>query len=225
MILSIKKIIPFSGYHDRCPPAEYQSLKEEIKKEGIITPLLLRKDFILLNGYKRLKIAKEFKLEEVPVYMYPFSLKDMDLKRVFEKGYSVLEDPLEQAKRIKYVCLFFPTIFITKAQKKSVRLMEHYAKASQEIHLSVRQLQRMKRIYALARAKAKLKNKDRISSSELRKAIQKINRKRLAKLKDMDGRSLFSELQDLYYSINSKKQKDIRKRIKEVFARYEKHRK
>lgn len=46
---------------------DYDRLKKDIKERGIIDPLIIDENYILLTGHNRLKIALELKLKSVPV--------------------------------------------------------------------------------------------------------------------------------------------------------------
>jgi ParB-like nuclease domain. len=48
----------------------YDKIKEDIAKNGIKVPLIVNQNFELINGYTRLKIAKELGIKKVPVAVY-----------------------------------------------------------------------------------------------------------------------------------------------------------
>jgi len=80
---------------------EFARLRESIKTEGIIVPLILlkrkeRSGYVLVDGRNRLKAAKELGLEEVPALIYSYEGYDDDLK-VEEAKYLAIV--LEQARR------------------------------------------------------------------------------------------------------------------------------
>lgn len=59
-------INPDNPYKD-LPAEDYDRLKKDIEKRGIIDPLIIDQHNTLLTGHNRLKIALELKLETVPV--------------------------------------------------------------------------------------------------------------------------------------------------------------
>jgi len=80
---------------------EFARLKESIKTEGIIIPLILlkrkeRSGYILVDGRNRLKAAKELGLKEVPALIYSYEGYDDDLKIEEAKYLAIV---LEQARR------------------------------------------------------------------------------------------------------------------------------
>ncbi|QXJ30360.1 ParB N-terminal domain-containing protein [Saccharolobus shibatae] len=48
----------------------YDKIKEDIAKNGIKVPLIANQNYELINGYTRLKIARELGIKEVPVAIY-----------------------------------------------------------------------------------------------------------------------------------------------------------
>jgi DNA modification methylase len=52
---------------------DYEILKEDIMKNGIDTALIINNDNVLLDGYTRLRIAKEIGLKEVPCIIKHFN--------------------------------------------------------------------------------------------------------------------------------------------------------
>jgi len=48
----------------------YDKIKEDIAKNGIKVPLIVNQNYELINGYTRLKIAKELGVKKVPVAVY-----------------------------------------------------------------------------------------------------------------------------------------------------------
>jgi hypothetical protein len=48
----------------------YDKIKEDIAKNGIKVPLIVNQNYELINGYTRLKIAKELGIKKVPVAVY-----------------------------------------------------------------------------------------------------------------------------------------------------------
>jgi hypothetical protein len=70
---------------------DYERLKEDIRERGIIDPLIIRQDKVLLTGHNRLRIALELKLKTIPVRKVESGLKPKD-----EKKFLVLDNLLRR---------------------------------------------------------------------------------------------------------------------------------
>lgn len=74
MYVDPKKLKPFDYSRQLFPKLQgnaYELLKDDIKENGIRTPLEVTKDFLILCGHERQQIALELGLEKVPVEVYP----------------------------------------------------------------------------------------------------------------------------------------------------------
>lgn len=102
-MISVKKIHPFLGHPFKILENEdLQKLIESIRENGIMTPLLLRKDgavYELISGHRRYKAATELKMEYVPAIVSNISheeaiitMVDSNLSRehitISEKAYA-----------------------------------------------------------------------------------------------------------------------------------------
>lgn len=67
---------------DKLPEDDYNRLKKDIIERGIIDPLICDKDFVLLTGHNRLAIAKELKLESIPVRILQSDLSQKDKEKL-----------------------------------------------------------------------------------------------------------------------------------------------
>ena len=67
---------------DRLEEEDYQRLKQDIKERGIIDPLICDKSFTLLTGHNRLSIAKELKLEKIPVRILQSDLNEKQKEKL-----------------------------------------------------------------------------------------------------------------------------------------------
>lgn len=56
----------------------YSSLKRSIEKEGILEPLVITQDFLIISGVRRYTVALEIGLELVPVVFSPYSQDEVD---------------------------------------------------------------------------------------------------------------------------------------------------
>lgn len=70
---------------------DYERLKNDIRERGIIDPLIIRQDRVLLTGHNRLRIALELKLKTIPVRKIESGLKAKD-----EKKFLVLDNLLRR---------------------------------------------------------------------------------------------------------------------------------
>ena len=48
------------------PPAEYAQLRESIRLHGVLTPLLITDDDVIIDGHERYKVIRELKIKEFP---------------------------------------------------------------------------------------------------------------------------------------------------------------
>jgi len=85
---------------------EYEQFKKSIQEEGIITPLLVAPDMILISGHQRYKVAKELGINTVPVIIDE-GLNDEEekLKKLLAANFGrTKNDPVKQRKvAVQYV--------------------------------------------------------------------------------------------------------------------------
>jgi DNA modification methylase len=72
-ITAIKEDQQYSTLLPSIDAEKYNQLKDDIIKNGIKLPLVINDDNILLDGYTRLRIAKELQLKEVPCIIKTFN--------------------------------------------------------------------------------------------------------------------------------------------------------
>nr|WP_011229467.1 ParB N-terminal domain-containing protein [Sulfolobus sp. NOB8H2]CAA09155.1 hypothetical protein [Sulfolobus sp. NOB8H2] len=69
--ISIEEIKEVEEFKNFVPENNmYDKIKEDIAKNGIKVPLIVNQNYELINGYTRLKIARELGIKEVPVAIY-----------------------------------------------------------------------------------------------------------------------------------------------------------
>lgn len=73
-----KTIVP------RPTEGEYEALKEDIKKNGITSPIFVNKDNVLIDGYTRIKIAKELGIKEIKSIVLTFKYPEEEIIKVIE---------------------------------------------------------------------------------------------------------------------------------------------
>ena len=71
--------------------SDYRRLRDDIQERGVIDPLIIRQDRVLLTGHNRLRIALELKLKSIPVRKVESGLKPKD-----ERKFLVLDNLLRR---------------------------------------------------------------------------------------------------------------------------------
>ena len=69
-ITAIKENNQYSSLLFPTDKKEYETLKKDIADNGIKVPLIINSNNILLDGYTRLRIAKELQLDTVPCKVF-----------------------------------------------------------------------------------------------------------------------------------------------------------
>lgn len=88
-------------------PEKLRQLKKDIAERGILVPLIAKKDYTLLAGHNRLKIAKELNLVKVPVQIVENDLSETD-ERTFLIKDNLLRRQLSQDEWIELYKILFP---------------------------------------------------------------------------------------------------------------------
>jgi ParB-like chromosome segregation protein Spo0J len=97
---------------------DMQKLKDDIFKNGITTPLLVKKDKkTILAGHTRLKVALELGLESVPVQFSEFELSE-EQERKFIVSDNLLRRQLNDQQRMNLYRVLFPDIDTLLDEKK-----------------------------------------------------------------------------------------------------------
>jgi ParB-like chromosome segregation protein Spo0J len=86
---------------------ELEKLSDDIRKRGILVPLIAKLDYTLLSGHNRLAIAKELNLTHVPVQFVISSLTE-DEEREFVVKDNLLRRQLSNDEKIKLYRVLFP---------------------------------------------------------------------------------------------------------------------
>ncbi len=83
-MVSVKKLIvnPYQGqlFSGETSSPILEHMKASIKKYGVKTPLKITADDIIIGGHRRLAIAKELKLKQVPCQRARYELSPSELK-------------------------------------------------------------------------------------------------------------------------------------------------
>jgi hypothetical protein len=85
----------------------FRRLREDIEKRGVVVPLLVRQDGVLLAGHNRLQIAREIGLRFVPVQMVQEELTERQ-EQEFIINDNLLRRHLTNEERIRLYKLLFP---------------------------------------------------------------------------------------------------------------------
>lgn len=64
------------------PKDDYERLKKDIAERGIIDPLIIDENLILLTGHNRLKIAIELNLKEIPVRKISSEISEKEKEKI-----------------------------------------------------------------------------------------------------------------------------------------------
>src|SRR3972149_10074690 len=85
--IDIFKLESIPSIENRMPikQEDYDRMKEDIKRRGITTPLIVLPDYGVLCGYNRLKIAKELGFGTVPIII-------KDVPRAGMLGYAIKDN-------------------------------------------------------------------------------------------------------------------------------------
>jgi ParB-like chromosome segregation protein Spo0J len=85
----------------------FQRLREDIEKRGVVVPLLVRQDGVLLAGHNRLQIAREIGLRFVPVQTVLEELSERQ-EQEFIINDNLLRRHLSIEERIRLYKMLFP---------------------------------------------------------------------------------------------------------------------
>ena len=94
-------------YFDSEEDAHLQLLREDIRKRGILVPLIAKRDGTLLAGHNRLLLAQELRLKTVPVQYVQEDLSD-EREREFIINDNLLRRHLSLEKRMMLYKLRYP---------------------------------------------------------------------------------------------------------------------
>ena len=88
-------------YFENLPADEYENLKSDIEKNGILTPLIITDDYGILAGHQRFKIAKELNLKSLPCVIRTFKSKEE--KEIFLITDNLLRRHLTKEQKAKLI--------------------------------------------------------------------------------------------------------------------------
>jgi polyhydroxyalkanoate synthesis regulator phasin len=91
---------------DRLSDDDYKRLKNDIAERGIIDPLICDKNFILLTGHNRLAIAKELRLEFIPVRILQTDLSAKEKEKLLVLD-NLNRRQLSPEEKKKFIALYY----------------------------------------------------------------------------------------------------------------------
>jgi ParB-like chromosome segregation protein Spo0J len=81
--VSIDEIKEVPEYKELMPENNsYEELKESIQQLGFLDPIIINKNYEILDGYTRYRIAKELGIKEIPVEIYETSGREEELDMI-----------------------------------------------------------------------------------------------------------------------------------------------
>uniref|UniRef100_UPI004048362E DNA methyltransferase n=1 Tax=Algoriphagus sp. TaxID=1872435 RepID=UPI004048362E len=81
----------------------YSSLKSSIEKEGILEPLVITQDFLIISGVRRYRAALEIGLELVPVVISHYSQDEVDEYLVVSHQQQRVKTPIQILQEIEII--------------------------------------------------------------------------------------------------------------------------
>ncbi len=105
MQMAVEEIVEGSNCRSRMNPGKFEELVQNVKKVGILEPLLVRRDakgkVILIAGYRRQAAAKVAGLQEVPVRILDVDEKQAAEIQALENLHREDLSPLDEARAFK----------------------------------------------------------------------------------------------------------------------------
>ena len=100
---SVLKVHPRNEeFFDNIDGADFDRLVESIKEHGVLTPLRVTKDMILISGHQRVRAAIEAGVAKVPVIFDESTDDDDVLMKLIETNFGRMKnDPIKQARWIE----------------------------------------------------------------------------------------------------------------------------
>src|SRR5688572_26637466 len=79
-------------------------LRRHIKEHGILQPLYVTKELVVYNGNRRLKVAKQLGIKELPCYIHNITEEQIREFRALSSWEFVPTKPGEYKKQLKRLC-------------------------------------------------------------------------------------------------------------------------
>ena len=176
---TLNSFSPLTGKH-------YERLKADIAKNGILVPLIARKDGQLLAGHNRLQIAKELNLGSVPVQFLETDLLPKAEQEFLIKD-NLLRRQLSPADQAIYLSELYPAEFETDMRggdRKSEKSKRHgvplIGRIANETGLNPRTVDRAKATHREAVNLARSAGRQKPARADYEQAAKRKNEKRKA---------------------------------------------
>lgn len=114
-----------STYFNDLTIGELEKLTEDIRKRGILVPLIARLDKVLLSGHNRLQAAKELGLTHVPVQFVVAPLTE-EQEREFVVKDNLLRRQLSNDERISLYRVLYPNFEERLAPRGAVQASQKH---------------------------------------------------------------------------------------------------
>ena len=92
---------PANTIFDPLPEDIYQAFKDDIAQRGLLNPILVTPDFIIIAGHHRLKAAVELGFESVPIEIQNVDADEAENRKIADNVLRRQLNPMEQARLIK----------------------------------------------------------------------------------------------------------------------------
>jgi ParB/RepB/Spo0J family partition protein len=131
--MPIKSIKTNGNHRSSMNPASLKELTDNIKKFGILVPMIVKPDGTLIAGHRRLAAAKDADLKTVPVRVMDVDEKTAAEIQAFENLHRDNLSPLDEARAFKEL--------LTLGQHTAESLAQHVDKSSAYVYRSIRLLE------------------------------------------------------------------------------------
>lgn len=137
-------------FFDDISGEEYERFKKSIGEDGILSPLLVSPDMMVISGHQRLKAAKELGIKLVPVIIREDLVDEDDkLKKLLVANFGRSKnDPVKQGKIYKeYESLCGVSVGRPNKLRNNFAITQE--QIAKEFNIDVRTIQNLKRLTAL----------------------------------------------------------------------------
>lgn len=167
-------------FKDAKDAAYWENLTADIKKHGIIDPLIITKDGHIVEGHSRWEVAQKLGFETVPVRIITSDLNKKEIERRLLLG-NLNRFEIDSTTRLDLFVRAWPEYFKTEGKgEKSI-----LSKISNEIGLTKRQIKREKKVYLKAKELAKGREIKKEHIQEARELGNKARREKTPRKKQI----------------------------------------
>lgn len=199
-----------------------QALKNQISSKGFEKPISITPKNFLCNSYNEVAMAKLLKVNFLPAIYIPYKLTEHEEELILEHNFrNTLSQNmiLSSALKVKVLSILFPLFYNVTGQFKGINQKELLEEIASYANISIRQVQRTKKIYQSALVISENRKKDQlIKMTDIEKVIQSLNKKRKTTT-PKSNKSIFKKLEEFYYNQNKKRKKEIRSELKSLIKK------